>query len=621
MINKKKIIYYLTEVVFTLLSCLYTYLLTIEYITLSSYDFKLFVILLLVLIGGIWILGPALNRIFCFLFLGLYSLYIISQAVYNTAFHTYYRFNMALSLRNEVAGVNDSIAEFLRFEYFIPFIILFVFIVVFTAMYFLFQRKVVSFKERIATLCVGVITIVPVVYVYGKFENQIKQVELNANPFNLYNSDYYYYLTFNNNSVFVERFGLLTFMHRDIISLAEESVVSEKDSEEIENFLNDRNHHMDNDYTGIFEGKNVLFIQAESFMDIAVNEQLTPNIYKLKNQGIEIVGFDTPATPGSTSDSEFAANTSLIPNSGGQASCYMYENNTFKTTLPGIFNNNGYATSLYHNCYGQFYNRNVFLKNVGYDELLFCTDFGENGDLPDLHVANTLKWIVNADYPYMGYWITYSGHQPYNYESVGVYDYDVEKIRELYPNLDEEYVAYLAKQMDLDHSIGEILQVLDNSGLSNNTVIVFFGDHIVKGLDFGEGSKFYEQTGLEYKKSNTNTSLYFYNPTIKPEKYEKTSTLLDLLPTIANLWNFEIDYSTFVGRDIFDENYGGFRYSEWGNWSTDNVEYNLSENSYSIKEGSSMSIEDAREEMEYYLKMKDISTKILDFDYFGKGDK
>lgn len=618
--HKKKIIYYLIESLFTLISCLYVYLLAKNYIALTPFDIQLLIPYVLILIILIWLLDPMLNRYFVFIYLFIYSIYLISQKIYNMAFHTYYRIGMALSLRNEVAGVGESIEEFLRFEYFVPLIFLVIFIIVFIILYFTLQRKVISFKEKIIQKLLVLVLIFPIKKSQNRYQILVDELKAGFDPFNSYTSKYNLYLTMNNNNAFVENFGLLPFLYKDTLSFFEKEVLSQEDIKVIDDYFNNKQTHKNNELTGIFKDKNVLFIQAESFMDVAVNEFLTPNLYILKEKGIEIVNFDTPATPGSTSDSEFAANMSIIPNSSEQAGCYLYENNKFPTTLPKLFKENGYVTSLYHNSFGTFYNRNNFMKKIGYDTLMFCDSFGENGDLPDKKVGETLSWIVNADYKYMGYWITFSGHQPYNYDSVGVDQNDVEKIKKIYPNLDESYVSYLAKQMDLDHAIGEILTILKQTNTLDNTVIVFFGDHIVKGLDFSSGSEFYKQTGLQYNNNDVHTSLYFYNSTIEPMKYEKVSTLIDLLPTIANMWDFKYDEKTILGRDIFDKDYNGFRYAEWGNWSTDDCYYDLAYDTYLIKDGSNAKIEDVKKEISGYLKMKDISKKILDLDYFKKGE-
>lgn len=57
--------------------------------------------------------------------------------------------------------------------------------------------------------------------------------------------------------------------------------------------------------SGVFKDYNLFIIQAESLMNFGIIEELTPNLYWLKTQGIELEGFNTPLLVGSTSDREF----------------------------------------------------------------------------------------------------------------------------------------------------------------------------------------------------------------------------------------------------------------------------------------------------------------------------
>ena len=196
-------------------------------------------------------------------------------------------------------------------------------------------------------------------------------------------TDYYIYETIPNNNQFVSIFGTLPFGLRDGISLFETDILGAEHYVEVEEFLNSRSEQTPNMMTGIFEGKNVIFIQAESFIDAAIDETLTPTLYKMKNEGINIEGFDTPTLVGSTSDTEFMANTSIIPNSEGYAICYKYPFNTYVTTLASIFNDVGYNTVAYHNNYGDYYNRDIVFPNFGYDKFIDCTELGLEDEQAD----------------------------------------------------------------------------------------------------------------------------------------------------------------------------------------------------------------------------------------------
>ena len=71
-----------------------------------------------------------------------------------------------------------------------------------------------------------------------------------------------------------------------------------------------------NKYTGMFEGKNLVVLVGESFSNIAIDKELTPNLYKLYNEGFQFDNFYTPVFPVSTADGEYITDTSLIPKEG-----------------------------------------------------------------------------------------------------------------------------------------------------------------------------------------------------------------------------------------------------------------------------------------------------------------
>ena len=115
---------------------------------------------------------------------------------------------------------------------------------------------------------------------------------------------------------------------------------------------------------------------------------------------------------------------------------------------------------------------------------------------------------------------------------------------------------------------------------------------------------------------DTYTDLFFYNSATPSFEYDKVSTTLDLLPTIANMWDIKIDTKTILGRDIFDETYNGFYFSEWEFWKTDNYIYDFINDKLYIDNDYDESV--AEEEMNYYTNMKEKSKLILKLDYFGE---
>ena len=49
----------------------------------------------------------------------------------------------------------------------------------------------------------------------------------------------------------------------------------------------------------------------------------------------------------------------------------------------------------------------------------------------------------------MAYWISYSGHQPYSLDTIGVKEEHVNMAKTIYPELDDEHVAFWVSKNDM----------------------------------------------------------------------------------------------------------------------------------------------------------------------------
>ena len=149
-------------------------------------------------------------------------------------------------------------------------------------------------------------------------------------------------------------------------------LISEEQDEQIKkihNFIENSVPSTKNEYTGRFKDKNLIVIVAESFSSLAIRRDLTPNLYKLYSEGFQFENFYTPIFPVSTADGEYMTDTSLIPKEGvwsfkeivGHSMPYSYAN---------VLKPNGYSTNAYHNHTATYYNRDKYIKTMGYDSYL-----------------------------------------------------------------------------------------------------------------------------------------------------------------------------------------------------------------------------------------------------------
>ena len=119
-----------------------------------------------------------------------------------------------------------------------------------------------------------------------------------------------------------------------------------------------------NEYTGMFKDKNLIFITAEAFDTIAIDEKLTPTLYKIANNSFIFKNYYQPLYPVSTSDGEYMNLNSLIPKEG----VWSFKQ-TSKISMPygigNMFNKEGYVSYGFHNHNYNYYDRQKSHKNIG----------------------------------------------------------------------------------------------------------------------------------------------------------------------------------------------------------------------------------------------------------------
>ena len=169
-----------------------------------------------------------------------------------------------------------------------------------------------------------------------------------------------------------------------------------------------------NEYTGMFKDKNLIFILAESFNEIAVNEKLTPTLYKLVNSGFVFENFYSPSIY-STIGGEFQELTTLYASNSNILSSFRKGNVLFPQGIGNMFNKLGYKTFAYHNNTYSFQDRNKYFKSVGLDNYKACGNGLEKlinckiWPQSDLEMMDaTMSDYINED-RFMAYYVSVSG--------------------------------------------------------------------------------------------------------------------------------------------------------------------------------------------------------------------
>lgn len=315
-----------------------------------------------------------------------------------------------------------------------------------------------------------------------------------------------------------------------------------------------------NEYTGIFKGKNLIYITAEGFDKIAVNKELTPTLYKLVNNGFVFENYYQPLFSVSTSDGEYMVMNSLIPKEGVW-SFYRSSNIYMPFGLGNVFKREGYSpVNAYHDHTYTYYSRDESHPNLGFDKYVGCGNGLEKlmnckvWPESDIEMIDaTINDYIDSD-KFMTYYMTVSGHLNYTFTGNSMSYKNRELVKDL--SYSEHIKAYLAANIELDRALEKLLIYLEDNKKLDDTVIVISPDHYPYGLKTSELNEI-SDTDRSDKFEMFHTSLIIYNSEMKENvKVSKYVSSIDVLPTVYNLFGIEYDSRLMMGRDALSDSEG-----------------------------------------------------------------
>lgn len=314
-----------------------------------------------------------------------------------------------------------------------------------------------------------------------------------------------------------------------------------------------------NEYTGMFEGYNLVFVTAEGFSRFVIDEERTPTLYKLKNEGFIFNNYYTPGWYASTSDGEFSNLTGLLPVNGEVAMKTTGERGTnMYFTLGKQLQRQGYNLNGFHNNSYTYYGRELSHTNMGYNWYGTGNWFqpecfeggGEYWPQSDLQLITQSMSMYMDTQPFHTYYMTVSGHMLYsqngnqmcylNYDSVADLPYT------------ETTKCYLACQMELEKAMTALVSELETRGIADKTLIVLGADHV----PYNDKPVSDELAGYELDSSidwYQNDLIIWSASMEEPIEIDKYCYSVDILPTLSNLLGLEYDSRLLIGQDILSD--------------------------------------------------------------------
>ena len=523
-------------------------------------------------------------------------LFIVSvYAWLQTGFRNFLGVYISLGTSSQAPAVLSYVKEFLA-SYHIEYYLIWIPMILYIIYLFLPKKWSKKYKKRIHIEAkgIGVLAIVLV----GAFYLGTIHWDFMQNPIQMISNEFLFSSP-TNSSIAVNQFGTSVYGILDVKQLlfpnhnirttvtnnkkdpteytrvfddsAWESIIAEEKNTTM-NTLNryfiNRDISEVNDYTGYFEGKNVIVIMLESVGNIILNEEYYPNFARILSHSWYWENNYSPRNSCATGDNEFSGMTSLY---ALNASCTAntYQENTYFTSIFNRFREKGYHTSSYHDLDDTYYTRSVFHLNMGseayYDGNRLGIDFDSTNynEWPsDVDFIEQASEIFTDEEPFMAWLTTVSAHQPYDSPSVLG-----EKYFSLFDDTDypDTLKRYMSKLKVTDDALGRLLDILEEKGILEDTVIVMYGDHYPYGLVDSDVQAAVDYDVEEFYEIEQ-TPFVIYNSELEPKVFSEKTSYMNILPTIANLFNLDYDPRFYLGEDLFSEDFSDrvvFADSSW----------------------------------------------------------
>ena len=355
-----------------------------------------------------------------------------------------------------------------------------------------------------------------------------------------------------------------------------------------------------NEYTGLFAGKNLILICAEAYCDsVLVSEELTPTLYRLVHNGFYFSEFYQPSWGGSTSTGEFSLLFGLAPLDGVETMLEtQYNNNYF--TLGSQLSRIGYHGNAYHDGDYDFYDREYTHFNLGYDSFLAYGNGLE--EITGLWTGDQVLFDLTMDtymdnQPFSVYYMTISGHCAYDDDNEKVEKYMSRVQNVLGSRYKSTTLNYFCYQMELEEALSTMVKKLEDKGIADDTVIVMTSDHYPYGLEksttFGNFEDYVSDLyGYTYTTNweQDHNNLILWSGCLENEYKDMAVEIsdpcysLDVVPTLSNLFGLEYDSRLLVGRDVFSDTEPLVLWTNLS-WATDRGKYDSTTGKYYPNEG------------------------------------
>ena len=142
-----------------------------------------------------------------------------------------------------------------------------------------------------------------------------------------------------------------------------------------------------------------------------------------------------------------------------------------------------------------------------------------------------------------------------------------------------------------------------------------YGDHYPYGLSKKNINKVLDYDLDDYEAERT--PFVIYNPSLEAKKHKEYTSYMNIVPTMANLFNLDYDPRLYMGIDLLSDDYQSLVVFADGSWKNELAYYNASTGNvkyYTDFEYSVDEIKAINEKVTLKMKMSNLAIKN---NYFG----
>ena len=578
---------------------------------------------------------------------GVITLYSFLQIGFNNFIGVYISFNVT----SQAGAVYSYFFDFLKSFYWYYYLLLLPFILL-IVYYTLIDKKIIrikvsedSLKTKNIFVCISLLLVFGFLYnvsiTLDVFQNKLQPIsnkELFKNP--------------TNSSIAIKQFGTTMyalldikniFIKSDVETIETEPSYKQPASQNIDdskwlelianeddtilNYLNDYyiNNKIteENSYTGLFEDKNLIVIMMESVDDIFINEELYPNFYKLVSEGYYFKNNYSPRNSCATGNNELSGMIGLY-SIYNKCTANAYSTNIYPESIFNLFNNKGYKTTSMHDYTEKYYARREIHTNMGSGRYYDVDDLkleynvkGEEWASDEEFMKEVVKILSNykKDEKFMTWLTTVTSHQPYGDSTFGNKYLNLFNDSK-YDDYNIKLKRYMSKLKVLDNGLGVLLDGLKKQGKLDNTVIVLYGDHYPYGLANNLLTPALPYS-IEEKHENERVPFVIWSSDIEPATYTQYTSYVNIVPTIANLFNLDHDTRYYAGEDLFSSEYESMVVFADGSWKNEYAFYDASNSNITYYTNKEYRLEDLikiNQNVENKIKYSNLA---IQHDYFN----